>query len=134
MSWLKEQGIRTVLTLTEQPLPARWLEGLGLDVRHIPIRDHARPDFETLQEAAGFISANLLKGNATLVHCLAGQGRTGCVLAAYLVKSEGMTASQALKTLRQIKPQFVETAQEGAVLDFGGHASGEAASDREVSH
>ena len=119
LEWLRGQGIRTVLTLTEDPLPGQWLDGFAFEVRHIPMRDHEAPDAASLEEAATFVWDNVKKGRTTLVHCLAGEGRTGCVLAAYLIKDKGIAADEAIKALRRIKPSLVEKTQERAVLDYG---------------
>jgi len=124
LEWLQGQGIMTILTLTESPLPSRWLAGLGLEVRHIPMKDHMPPDSGGLGEAASFIGDRVNEGRTTLVHCLAGQGRTGCVLAAYLVKDRGMTAEEAIETLRRIKPSFIEREQEAAVAEYARTAKG----------
>jgi len=117
--WLREQGINSILTLTERPLSIQWLEGLALEVRHIPMRDHRAPDTASLEEAATFVQDSIKAGHATLVHCLAGEGRTGSVLAAYLIKDRGVTAEEAMRTLRDIKPLFVEKEQEKAVVEYG---------------
>ena len=42
------------------------------------------------------------------VHCGAGLGRTGVVLAAYLV-SKGMTAQAAIARVRRLRPHSIET-------------------------
>lgn len=119
LEWLRGQGIRTILTLSENPLPGQWLDGLAFEVRHIPMRDHQVPDTASLEEAATFVKDKVKDGKTTLVHCLAGEGRTGCVLAAYLIKDKGVAADEAIRALRRIKPSFVEREQERAVLDYG---------------
>lgn len=118
LQWLASQGIKAVLTLTEMPLPSQWLEGLGLSAGHVPMGDHQLPDVASLEDAAAFIGENLREGRATAVHCLAGEGRTGCALAAYLIRSRGMGPEEAIATLRRAKPQFVERGQEAAVREF----------------
>ena len=70
--------------------------------------DHAPPTPEALEEATGFISAQLKDGRSVLVHCLAGIGRTGSVLAAYMIEYEGKTADDAIARLRVIRPGSVE--------------------------
>jgi len=119
LEWLRDQGIRAILTLTENSLPGQWLDGLALEVLHVPMKDHQAPDAASLDEAATFIRDKVKDGKTTLVHCLAGEGRTGCVLAAYLIKERGIAADEAIRTLRRIKPSFVEREQEEAVLDYG---------------
>ena len=118
LEWLRGQQVKTILTLTESQLPSQWLEGLAFEVRHIPMRDHLTPNTTDLEEAATFVRDNVNAGRTTLVHCLAGEGRTGCVLAAYLIKDRGVTAEEAMGTLRRIKPLFIERAQEESVVEY----------------
>jgi len=49
------------------------------------------------------------------VHCHAGIGRTGTILAAYLI-SQGKTARDALRELRVMRPGSVETSEQEDVL------------------
>lgn len=118
VSWLIRNGIGSILTLTESPLPPEWFEGLDIAVRHIPMEDHGAPTVESLEEAAECIEGERRKGKKVAVHCLAGEGRTGCALAAYLIKSERFGAEEAMAKLRTFKPEFVEKRQEKAVYEF----------------
>jgi len=129
LKWVRNQGITTLLTLTEEPIPGGWLEGLDLDVHHIPMMDHSPPDKGSLREAANFLRGSIEKEKVVLVHCLAGEGRTGCALAACLMVNERMTAKEAMEHLRIIKPQFVERRQESALNELE-EASGLASSNR----
>lgn len=38
-----------------------------------------------------------------MVHCNGGSGRTGTLLAAYMMKKEGLTAEQAIKKVKEIR-------------------------------
>jgi atypical dual specificity phosphatase len=116
--WLAKNGIRSILTLTEQPLPGDWLRGFDVKVGHVPMKDHQPPSLEDLERGVEFIARERRAGRAVAVHCLAGEGRTGCVLAAYIVRFHGVGADQAISRLRVLKPGFVERNQEKAVYDF----------------
>lgn len=118
VEWLAANGIDTILTLTPNSIPDSSLRGLHMTVEHVPMQDHGVPDFAALDRCASFISNRVGSGDAVLVHCLAGEGRTGCALAAYLIKEKGLGAQAALKLLRKIKPQFVERSQEAAVISY----------------
>jgi atypical dual specificity phosphatase len=48
-------------------------------------------------------------GKVLAVHCLAGLGRTGTILAAYLVKEKGLSAQVALNQIRRFNRQFVQS-------------------------
>jgi atypical dual specificity phosphatase len=121
--WLARQGIGAILTLTPSPLPDSYVEGLGLDVGHVPMEDHQPPAAASLDEGVAFIQGELGRGKAVVVHCLAGEGRTGCVLAAYMVKDRGLGAPDALRVIRKAKPSFVERSQERAVLAYNPKSS-----------
>lgn len=118
VQWLAKQGVRSILTLTERPLPRAWTDGLGLTLGHVGMGDHAPPTLDDLNAGVKFIEDELASGGCVAVHCLAGEGRTGSVLAAYLIKDRGQTAAEALKTLRKIKPGFVEISQERSLNYF----------------
>ena len=52
------------------------------------------------------------------IHCSAGLGRTGVVLACYLVQ-KGLTAQNAIARVRRLRPGSIETEEQAdAVVDF----------------
>lgn len=120
VDWLRKNGITAILSLTEEPLPADWT--VGVENRHISLMDHAPIDVSKMHEGADYIAAATSNGKVVLVHCLAGKGRTGTVLAAYMISHEGRTARQALEELRSKRPGSVEHPQEPKVIEFESEA------------
>ena len=118
LEWVRKQGIDTVLTLTESPLPADWTMGVPLSFEHVPMEDHAAPSQESLEEAVTIVQEEIIRHRKVLVHCLAGQGRTMCVVAAYLVRDKGTSPKDAIATLRSLRPGAVESGQEKAVYAY----------------
>ncbi|MGH7754058.1 MAG: protein-tyrosine phosphatase family protein [Gemmatimonadales bacterium] len=58
------------------------------------------------------------ENGAVMVHCAAGQGRTGTVLACALVH-RGLSAEEAIRTVRRLRPPSIDTdAQEAFVHTF----------------
>jgi atypical dual specificity phosphatase len=120
VDWLRDNGVTAILTLTEEPLPSEWTRGLA--TRHISLEDHAALSPSQMRVGAEYIATALSDGKVVLVHCLAGKGRTGCVLAAYLMAYEGKTGRQAIDELRSIRGGSVELPQERNVLEFEAEA------------
>ena len=118
LRWLRGNGIDIVMTLTEDPLPRHWVNEAGILAVHLPVRDMSAPSLEILEAAVETITQANQTNMAVAVHCMAGIGRTGTVLAAYFV-NEGMTAEEAIRKVRQLRPGSVETrGQEQAVAEF----------------
>lgn len=112
---LRGNGIGALLSLTETPLPWGELERHGLVNLHLPVDDFCPPTMMQMLEALAFLDESRARGSAVAVHCLAGQGRTGTVLAAYLIRG-GLTAGQAISEIRSICPGAIESAPQTAAL------------------
>src|SRR5262245_22070723 len=97
---LKREGIAAVLTLTEAAPPEGAYEGLF--VAHEPMLDFAAPSPEALERCVAFVRGRWAEGQAVVVHCFAGFGRTGTVLSAVLV-SEGLLPSAAIEQVRALR-------------------------------
>jgi atypical dual specificity phosphatase len=116
--WLREQGIELLVSLTEDAPRKDWAEAAGLLVFHEPFEDMEAPGQEQLDRAVSAVLRATEKNMGVAVHCGAGLGRTGVVLAAYFV-TKGLTASNAIARVRKIRPGSVETdAQAAAVAEF----------------
>lgn len=115
LAWLRAQGIGAVLSLTETPLTAGTLDRHGLIELHLPVDDLRAPTPWQLDAALDFIDGQRARGRSVAVHCLMGQGRTGTVLAAYLIRG-GLGAEEALRELRAACPGAVAAAEQEEAL------------------
>jgi atypical dual specificity phosphatase len=87
-------------------------------VLHLPVPDMTPPTTGQLIRALEFIDEQHTLGKAVVVHCLMGQGRTGTVLAAYLIRG-GASAAEALRTVREVCAGAVGSpSQERALSTF----------------
>jgi atypical dual specificity phosphatase len=118
LAWLRRQGIELLVSLTQDPPRRDWVEDAGLLVYHLPLTDMEAPEQEDLDLCVSAISRAYARGMGVAVHCTAGLGRTGTVLACFLVR-QGMTARDAVTRVRRLRPGSVETVeQEEAVAEF----------------
>ncbi len=112
---LWQMGIRVLINLTEEPLPEDILTNVGILAEHIPVVDFTAPTLKQVENALAKIHFYLEKNMPVAVHCMAGLGRTGTVLACYLV-GEGKYANEAITAIRRWRPGSIETLDQEMVI------------------
>jgi len=118
LRWLKEHGLEVLVSLTEEPLRRREVDNAGLLLYHVPVPDMTAPTQEELDRCVSAIQKAMKLGMGVAVHCGAGAGRTGVVLACYFAK-QGVKAAEAIRRIRKLRPGSIETEdQEEAVREF----------------
>jgi len=111
-------GFRALVSLTETPLNASLVQEAGMKYLHLPIEDFSPPTLEQIRKFVDFARNCARNEEPVLVHCHAGVGRTGTMLACYLV-ADGKSAEESIQTIRSLRPGSVETAtQERVVKEF----------------
>ncbi len=111
LAWLARQGIGAVVTLTEEPLDPAALRDAGLKSLHLPVQDFRAPRMTQMRRFVSFVEECFAQDLAVAVHCGAGMGRTGTMLACYLV-STGMDPETAARTVRRMRPGSIETGEQ----------------------
>ena len=120
---LKSQGIDTVISLTVGVPDDRVIKELGLKHHHFPLADMSAPDVGFIERFVGVLQHELDQGRKVAVHCGAGLGRTGTLLACYFV-NEGLSADDAIEFVRRTRPGSVESRdQEHAVERYAEYLS-----------
>ncbi|NXY02717.1 DUS12 phosphatase, partial [Pteruthius melanotis] len=98
---LSAAGVVAVLTVDAEEPPAVP----GVQSMHVRARDEPGADLlSRLDECAAFLGAARAGGGAALVRCHAGVSRSVAVVAAYLMKTQGLGWEQALAAVRAAKP------------------------------
>lgn len=119
---LRDAGIGAILSLDEHGLPGAVLDEFGFAHRHEPIADFTAPSIEQVIECVRFIDDNIRRGAAVLAHCHMGWGRTGTILACYLVQRENIGGRKAIDRVRRARPGSIETGeQEDLIFRFADH-------------
>src|SRR5262249_46710922 len=116
--WLRQHGVQILVSLSEDPPQRDWINDAGLMVFHVPVVDMEAPTQEQLERCLSAIERAHAQKLGVAVHCTAGLGRTGTVLAAWFV-TQGLSAQNAIARVRRLRPGSVETdEQERAVEEF----------------
>ncbi|MBI5018306.1 MAG: dual specificity protein phosphatase family protein [Deltaproteobacteria bacterium] len=142
--WLLERGIRRFADLTEEHeqtgrgsplLPYAHLlaaeagrAGIAAEHCRFPIEDMGVPRREQLGEILDYLDGAEAGQEPAYVHCLGGRGRTGTVVACYLLRnsarrSNPLTAEEALAELTSLRrsqgvPDPLDSPQTSVQFDF----------------
>ncbi|GAB1601654.1 dual specificity protein phosphatase CDC14B-like isoform X1 [Argonauta hians] len=116
MMYLVRHGIKYLISLTAELTPS--LHGFEdkLVWSQIKIKDFSPPTLQQVDEFLKVVEKARSENSAVAIHCAHGKGRTGTMIACYLIKYHNQTASEALKNIRQSRPGSVETFQQEELI------------------
>ena len=117
VQWVIDQGVKSIVSVREEPLDSDWTN--NVNYLHVHSNDMSVPEFDDLVKAVDFIHNRITNNEPAMVHCLAGLGRTGTILACYLIKYQKMSAEKAIQKIREERPGSIQSfPQEEIIFQF----------------
>lgn len=112
-NYLKVKDIQYIVNLDiyDKGLYSLLYKNWRINFLNYPIYDYSIPtNIQGLEEAIQWVRRSLMKGSV-LIHCYAGNGRTGLFAACVFVKM-GLSASRSINFIRQYNKKAIETLQQ----------------------
>lgn len=114
--FLAAQRVEFVISLTEER--PHWLVEQAIPGLHLPVADFQPPTLEQQHTFVQAVADQVAAGQRVAVHCTAGLGRSGTLVATWFV-AQGASAQDAIGLIRRLRPGSIETAaQEAQVRAF----------------
>ncbi|XP_069974560.1 dual specificity protein phosphatase 23 [Penaeus vannamei] len=111
LDFLRKQKVGVIVTLTEEErLPATASN--DFECHLVPIIEFEPPSIEQMCHFISICDAAQEQKKAVYVHCRRGQGRTGTLLACYLVKYQQQPPAKAILMVREMRPGSIENLEQ----------------------
>jgi atypical dual specificity phosphatase len=108
---LRDAGVHAVVSLLNITSDTPVYKSAGFDFLCLPVPGGQPPTREQVYRFVSFMAEQRAAQRPVAVHCEGGLGRTGTMLAAYLI-SRGESAAAAISQIREVEPSAIETAQQ----------------------
>ena len=115
LSFLYHQGVRAVIRMEERTIAADSGNMVDLVDLFEPVPDFTPPEPDQILRMIEFIDQQTKEKRPVVVSCYAGIGRTGTVLACYLVH-RGEEATNAINRVRELRPGSIQTPEQQAAV------------------
>lgn len=116
---LKEMGVTHLVSLTQKMFPQELAAPFSMTVSHFPIVDMLVPTLSAAVQFCQDIDKRLSRQEVVAIHCRAGLGRTGTMLAVYyLWQHQGRKiAAEAIQYIRRLNWAMIQSREQTDFLD-----------------
>ncbi len=115
---IRQSGIEVILNLCAECGTLHEEErAAGFIVYWLPISDAYTPELDELDNALEWLIDHLQSGKKVLVHCRFGVGRSGTIIAAYLLKT-GSSFKQMLEVMEKTPATMVSSDQRKIIREY----------------
>lgn len=116
---LQAVGVKRLISLTEAPFASPLMAQYGIEASFNPIPDMHPPSLSQAVQLCREIDLYCTRGEAVAVHCKAGLGRTGTILAAYWIwHHQGkIKGRDAVAHIRRLEPRMIQSTEQEEFLN-----------------
>ena len=107
ISALHDAGIKAIVSLLEDETSTDKYQENSFNSKWLPVADNKAPTIQQVEDLVTFVDKQLALNYPVAIHCKGGKGRTGTLLAAYLI-AKGATYEEAMNQINKAQTNAVK--------------------------